>query len=187
MDVVKRAEHREELSDGLRLQFAPSSETIALIAQAVNANGTAAASFDSRSRLNPMVDRCSWISPDRQERETSSTPYSTRDYQRRIVRAGGVLRNRRLLRVLGVAAAGQHSACRARRHRQPYRFRLRVDSCGFRVCGKAYAAYGGIYIVASLAWLWVVEGQAPTRTDLAGAALAVAGALVIIGFASRTR
>ena len=53
--------------------------------------------------------------------------------------------------------------------------------------GRAYAAYGGIYIVASLAWLWIVEGQAPTRTDLAGAALAVAGALVIIGFASRAR
>ena len=37
MDVVRRAEHREELSDGLRLQFIPSSETIALIAQAVDA------------------------------------------------------------------------------------------------------------------------------------------------------
>jgi len=60
----------------------------------------------------------------------------------------------------------------------------RVDSA---FAGRAYAAYGGIYIVASLAWLWVVEGQAPTRTDLAGAALAVAGALVIIGFAARAR
>lgn len=60
----------------------------------------------------------------------------------------------------------------------------RVDSA---FAGRAYAAYGGIYIVVSLAWLWVVEGQPPTRTDLAGAALAVAGALVIIGFASRTR
>ena len=47
----------------------------------------------------------------------------------------------------------------------------RVDSA---FAGRAYAAYGGIYIVASLAWLWVVEGQAPTRTDVAGAALAVA-------------
>ena len=36
MDVVRRAEHREELSEGLRLQFAPSGETIALIAQAVD-------------------------------------------------------------------------------------------------------------------------------------------------------
>ena len=60
----------------------------------------------------------------------------------------------------------------------------RVDSA---FAGRAYAAYGGIYIVASLLWLWVVEGQAPTPTDLAGAALAVAGALVIIGFATRAR
>jgi small multidrug resistance family-3 protein len=60
----------------------------------------------------------------------------------------------------------------------------RVDSA---FAGRAYAAYGGIYIVASLAWLWVVEGQAPTRTDLGGAALAVTGALVIIGFATRGR
>ena len=60
----------------------------------------------------------------------------------------------------------------------------RVDSA---FAGRAYAAYGGIYIVASLAWLWLVEGQAPTSTDLAGAALAVAGALIIIGFATRAR
>jgi small multidrug resistance family-3 protein len=53
--------------------------------------------------------------------------------------------------------------------------------------GRAYAAYGGIYIAASLIWLWVVEGQAPTRPDVIGAVLAVIGALVIIGFAARTR
>ena len=44
-----------------------------------------------------------------------------------------------------------------------------------------------IYIAASLLWLWIGERQVPTPTDLAGAALAVAGALVIIGFAARTR
>lgn len=60
----------------------------------------------------------------------------------------------------------------------------RVDSA---FAGRTYAAYGGIYIAASLIWLWLVEGQVPTRTDVAGAALAVAGALVIIGFAARTR
>jgi small multidrug resistance family-3 protein len=57
----------------------------------------------------------------------------------------------------------------------------RVDSV---FAGRAYAAYGGIYIAASLVWLWVVEGQAPTRADLLGATLAIAGALVIIGFAA---
>lgn len=60
----------------------------------------------------------------------------------------------------------------------------RVDSA---FAGRAYAAYGGIYIAASLVWLWLIEGQAPTRTDLAGAALAIAGAVIIIGFAARVR
>src|SRR5690606_29537153 len=42
--------------------------------------------------------------------------------------------------------------------------------------GRAYAAYGGIYIFASLAWLWSVEGLRPDRWDLAGAVLCLAGA-----------
>lgn len=46
--------------------------------------------------------------------------------------------------------------------------------------GRAYAAYGGIYIAASLAWLWLVEGQAPGRLDLLGAGLCIAGAAVIL-------
>jgi small multidrug resistance family-3 protein len=44
-----------------------------------------------------------------------------------------------------------------------------------------------ICIAASLIWLWLVEGQAPTRTDLIGAALAISGGLIIIGFAARVR
>jgi small multidrug resistance family-3 protein len=59
----------------------------------------------------------------------------------------------------------------------------RIDSA---FAGRAYAAYGGIYIAASLVWLWAAEGQRPTITDLIGATLAVIGALIIIGFASRT-
>lgn len=58
----------------------------------------------------------------------------------------------------------------------------RVDSA---FAGRAYAAYGGIYIAASLAWLWVVEGHRPSGSDLAGSVLAVVGALVIIGLAPR--
>lgn len=46
--------------------------------------------------------------------------------------------------------------------------------------GRAYAAYGGIYISASLVWLWAVEGLRPTRWDLLGAALAILGAVVIL-------
>jgi len=51
--------------------------------------------------------------------------------------------------------------------------------------GRAYAAYGGIYIAASLVWLWAVEGVTPDRWDLAGAALCIAGATLII-FGPRT-
>lgn len=46
--------------------------------------------------------------------------------------------------------------------------------------GRAYAAYGGIYIICSLAWLWMIEGQNPTRWDLVGAGLCLAGAVVIL-------
>ncbi|WP_394652055.1 YnfA family protein [uncultured Sphingomonas sp.] len=45
---------------------------------------------------------------------------------------------------------------------------------------RAYAAYGGGYIAASLLWLWVVEGARPDRWDLAGVALCMAGTLVIL-------
>lgn len=45
--------------------------------------------------------------------------------------------------------------------------------------GRAYAAYGGIYIVASLAWLWSIEGLRPDRWDLVGAAICLVGASVI--------
>ncbi|WP_075289018.1 YnfA family protein [Pararhizobium arenae] len=50
--------------------------------------------------------------------------------------------------------------------------------------GRAYAAYGGIYITASLAWLWLVEGQQPDRWDLSGSALALMAAAIIL-FAPR--
>lgn len=53
----------------------------------------------------------------------------------------------------------------------------RVDS-GF--AGRAYAAYGGIYIAASHLWLLLVEGVRPDRFDLIGAALCIAGAGIIL-------
>ena len=55
------------------------------------------------------------------------------------------------------------------------------------MAGRAYAAYGGIYIAASLMWLWLVEGEPSTKTDMFGAGLAIIGALVIIGLAPRAR
>jgi small multidrug resistance family-3 protein len=46
--------------------------------------------------------------------------------------------------------------------------------------GRTYAAYGGIYIAMSLVWLRAVEGVPPDRWDLAGGAIAVCGALVVL-------
>jgi small multidrug resistance family-3 protein len=46
--------------------------------------------------------------------------------------------------------------------------------------GRTFAAYGGIYIVASLTWLWAVEGVRPDRFDLIGAAICLVGASVIL-------
>ena len=46
--------------------------------------------------------------------------------------------------------------------------------------GRAYAAYGGIYILCSLGWMALVEGATPTRWDLLGAGLCLIGAMVIL-------
>jgi small multidrug resistance family-3 protein len=48
------------------------------------------------------------------------------------------------------------------------------------VAGRAYAAYGGVYIVASLGWLWAVEGFRPDRWDITGGVICLAGAAIII-------
>jgi len=46
--------------------------------------------------------------------------------------------------------------------------------------GRAYAAYGGVYIASALLWLWLVEGARPDRWDLIGAAICLAGAAIIL-------
>ena len=53
----------------------------------------------------------------------------------------------------------------------------RIDSL---FAGRAFAAYGGIYIAASLAWLWAVEGARPDRWDAIGAVICLIGAAVIL-------
>ena len=51
--------------------------------------------------------------------------------------------------------------------------------------GRAYATYGGVYIAASLVWLWAFEGMRPDRWDLTGAAICLLGAGIIL-FGPRT-
>ncbi|CCD87095.1 putative transmembrane protein [Bradyrhizobium sp. ORS 285] len=52
------------------------------------------------------------------------------------------------------------------------------------LAGRAYAAYGGIYIAAALVWGWLVEGHRPDLWDLAGALICLLGMSVIL-FARR--
>lgn len=53
----------------------------------------------------------------------------------------------------------------------------RVDSA---YAGRTYAAYGGIYILSSLLWLWAIENTRPDRWDLLGAAVCLVGAGIIL-------
>lgn len=46
--------------------------------------------------------------------------------------------------------------------------------------GRAFAAYGGVYIVAALVWMATVEGARPDRWDLLGAAICLIGAALIL-------
>ena len=58
----------------------------------------------------------------------------------------------------------------------------RVDA---DAAGRAYAAYGGVYICASLGWLWAVDGVRPDRWDVAGGIVCLIGAAIIL-FGPRT-
>tara|TARA_B100000683_G_C12370758_1_gene507045 strand:+ start:471 stop:800 length:330 start_codon:yes stop_codon:yes gene_type:complete len=53
----------------------------------------------------------------------------------------------------------------------------RVDS---EFAGRAYAAYGGIYVGASILWLWLLERQTPDRWDVGGATICLLGAALIL-------
>ena len=46
--------------------------------------------------------------------------------------------------------------------------------------GRTFAAYGGVYIVASLLWLWIIEGQRLDKWDILGAIICIAGAALIL-------
>lgn len=46
--------------------------------------------------------------------------------------------------------------------------------------GRVYAAYGGVFIVLSLFWGWVVDKKRPDRFDWLGGLVALIGAAIII-------
>ena len=45
---------------------------------------------------------------------------------------------------------------------------------------RAYAAYGGIFILLALMWGWAIDRTPPDKWDLIGSAIAVAGACIIM-------
>ncbi len=48
--------------------------------------------------------------------------------------------------------------------------------------GRVYAAYGGVYVMVAIFWLWSVDGVRPTTWDIVGSLVAVSGmAIIMIG------
>lgn len=46
--------------------------------------------------------------------------------------------------------------------------------------GRTYAAYGGVYILVAIIWLWLIDRIEPTPWDMVGAAVALAGMAIIV-------
>lgn len=46
--------------------------------------------------------------------------------------------------------------------------------------GRSYAIYGGIYIAASLLWMYLVEHQSPDKWDIIGAVVCITGVAIIL-------
>jgi small multidrug resistance family-3 protein len=59
-------------------------------------------------------------------------------------------------------------------------FALLLTRADSAFAGRAYAAYGGVYIVGSMLWLWIIEGNRPDRWDLAGLLICLVGSVIIL-------
>jgi small multidrug resistance family-3 protein len=59
-------------------------------------------------------------------------------------------------------------------------FAYLLTKVNLEFAGRAYAIYGGIYIVSSLLWLYFVEKQTFNKWDLIGAGICLVGASVIL-------
>ncbi len=59
-------------------------------------------------------------------------------------------------------------------------FALLLTLIPSEAAGRAFAAYGGVYICASLGWMWAVEGVPPDRFDVLGGVICLAGAAIIL-------
>jgi small multidrug resistance family-3 protein len=59
-------------------------------------------------------------------------------------------------------------------------FALALTRVEATTAGRAYATYGGIYILFSMFWLWSVENTRPDRWDVLGTAVCLVGAAIIM-------
>ena len=59
-------------------------------------------------------------------------------------------------------------------------FAYLLTKVNLEFAGRAYAVYGGIYIISSLLWLYFVEKQEFNRWDLIGSTLCILGVFVIL-------
>ena len=59
-------------------------------------------------------------------------------------------------------------------------FALALTRIDAPAAGRAFAAYGGIYILSSLLWLWLVEKIRPDQWDIIGASVCLVGAALIL-------
>jgi len=59
-------------------------------------------------------------------------------------------------------------------------FALALTRIDAAAAGRTYAAYGGIYLLSSLLWLWIVEKTRPDQWDVIGVGICLVGAAVIL-------
>ncbi|MGE0051432.1 MAG: YnfA family protein [Arcobacter sp.] len=59
-------------------------------------------------------------------------------------------------------------------------FAYALTRVNLEFAGRAYAIYGGIYIVSSLLWLYFVEKQEFNRWDLLGSFVILIGVCIIL-------
>jgi small multidrug resistance family-3 protein len=59
-------------------------------------------------------------------------------------------------------------------------FGLVLAQVGDNLPGRSYAVYGGIYILGALLWMIIIDKHTPDRWDITGAAISIAGALLIL-------
>jgi drug/metabolite transporter superfamily protein YnfA len=85
-----------------------------------------------------------------------------------------------LLQLLDVAARMQSELVDRAGHGLASRVRMAPQHVDSDAVGRAYAAYGGVYIAAPLAWLWTIEGVRLDRWDVLNAGISLVGAAVII-------